>query len=56
MLNRRPIYEYRCDERLKVKVEGSTCLSYTVTGLSGGLEHVKMESRLIHERFVIVMG
>jgi hypothetical protein len=25
VLNRRPMYEYRCDERLKVKSEGSTC-------------------------------
>ena len=28
-LKRRPIYEYRCDERLKVKDEGSTRLGYT---------------------------
>ena len=26
---RRPTYEYRCDERLKPKVEGSTRLGYT---------------------------
>jgi hypothetical protein len=29
------IYEYRCDERLKAKSEGSTCLVYT--GYSGCL-------------------
>ena len=28
-VNRRLIYECRCDERLKVKVEGSTRLTYT---------------------------
>ncbi len=28
-VNRRMIYECRCDERLKVKVEGSTRLTYT---------------------------
>jgi hypothetical protein len=43
-----------CDERLKVKVEGSTRLGYT--GLSGGLEHSKIEPRLIDERFESVMG
>jgi len=40
--NRRLIYEYRCDERLRVTVEGSTHLGYT--GLSGGLEHLKIET------------
>jgi hypothetical protein len=39
-LNRRLIYECRCDERLKVKTEGSTRLTYT--GLHGGLEHLKV--------------
>jgi hypothetical protein len=48
-LNRRLIYECRCDERLKPKSEGSTRLTYT--GLSGGLEHLKIETRLIDERF-----
>jgi uncharacterized protein YlaI len=28
-LKRRPIYEYRCDERLKTKTEGSILLGYT---------------------------
>ncbi len=53
-LNRRPIYECRCDERLKVKTEGSTHLTYT--GLFGGLEHLKIETRFINERFASVMG
>ena len=42
-LNRRPIYEYRCDERLQVEVEGSTWLTYT--GWLGGLEQLKIETR-----------
>jgi hypothetical protein len=53
-LNKRLIYECRCDERLKGKDEGSTCLIYT--GLCEGLENPKIETRLINERFVIVMG
>jgi hypothetical protein len=51
------MYEYRCDERLKDKGEESTCLVYT--GLFGGLEHLKIETRLIDvidERFTSVMG
>ncbi len=51
---RRPIYEWRCDERLKTKAEGSTRLAYN--GLLGGLEHLKIETRLIDERFVSLMG
>jgi hypothetical protein len=43
------LYEYRCDERLKDKAEGSTLLTYT--GLHGGLEHLQIETRLIDERF-----
>ena len=46
------MYEYRCDERLKVKSEGSTRLGYT--GFREGLEHLKIETRLINERFVSV--
>ena len=53
-LNRRLICECRCDERLKAKAEGSTRLAYT--GLRGGLEHLKIETRLIDERFASVMG
>ena len=48
-LNKRLIYECRCDERLKDTGEGSTCLTYT--GLSEGLEHLKIETKLINERF-----
>ncbi len=40
----------RCDERLKAKAEKSTRLSYT--GLRGKLEHLKIETRLIDERFL----
>ena len=50
----RPIYECRCDERLKTKVEESTYLSYT--GLLGELEHLKIETRFIDETFASVMG
>jgi hypothetical protein len=39
----------RSPERLKSKSEGSTRLTYT--GLRGGLEHLKIETRLIDERF-----
>ena len=53
-LNRRLICKCRCDERLKVTAEGSTGLSYT--GLHGGLEHLKIGTRLIHERLASVMG
>jgi hypothetical protein len=48
------MYEYRCDERLKTKSEGSTRLAYT--GLCGGLEHLKIETRLIGGRLASVMG
>ena len=48
------MYEYRCDERLKPKVEGSTRLGST--GLCEGLEHLKIETKLINERFESVMG
>ena len=53
-LNRILIYDCRCDERLISKAEGST--SFTYTGLRGGLEHLKIETRLIDERFESVMG
>ncbi len=49
------MYEYRCDERQKAKVEGSTRLAY-YTGFRGGLEHLKIETRLIDERFASLMG
>ena len=40
--------------RLKAKTDGSTRLGYT--GLSGGLGHLKIETRLRGERFESVMG
>jgi hypothetical protein len=53
-LKTRPTYECRCDERLKTKTEESTRTVYT--GLFGELEHLKIETRLIDERFSSVMG
>ncbi len=52
-LKTRPIYEYRCDERLKTKTEESILLPYT--GLLGELEHLKRKTRLIDEMFASVM-
>ena len=49
-----PIYECRCDERLKTKVGESTRLAYT--GFRGELEHLKIETTLINESFLSVMG
>jgi hypothetical protein len=51
---RRLIYEYRCDERLKTKTEESTRL--TDTGLVVELEHLKIKTRLIDEKFGRVRG
>jgi hypothetical protein len=51
-LKTRTIHECRCDERLKTKVEESTCLVYT--GLLGELEHLKIEKRLTDEMFASV--
>ena len=50
----RGINNCRCDERLKTKTEKCTRLSYTV--LCGELEHLKIETRLMNERFASVMG
>ncbi len=50
----RPIYDCRCDERLKPKDDESTCLTYT--GFLEELEYVKIETRLIDEKFPSVMG
>ncbi len=49
----RPIYECRCDERLKTKAEKSTLLAYT--GLLGELENLKIKTSLIDEMFTSVM-
>ena len=53
-LKTNPIYEFRCDERLKTKVEESTRLACTL--LCAELEHLKIETRLIYEMFVSEMG
>jgi len=45
----RGIYECRCDERLQTKTKEFTPLGYT--GLVLELEHLKIEPRLINERF-----
>ena len=50
----RDIYECRYDERLKTKVKVFTRLGYT--GLLGGLEPLKIETRLINEKFASAMG
>ena len=47
------ICECRCNERLKAKTDGSKCLGYT--GLSGELEHLTIETRLIGDSFECVM-
>jgi hypothetical protein len=53
-LKTRPTNECRCDERLKTEPEKSTRLTYT--GLLGELEHLKIKTRLIDEKFASVMG
>ena len=53
-LKARPIYECRCDERLKTKAEESTRLPYT--GLLGEVEPLKTKTRSIDELFASVMG
>ncbi len=53
-LKTRPIYDCRCDERLKPKDDEST--SFTYTGLLEELEYLKIETRLIDEKFTSVMG
>ena len=50
----KPIYECRCDERLQTKTKRFTLLSYT--GLVVELEHLKIETRLIDEKFANTMG
>ena len=48
------INKYRCDERLQTKTKEFTRLPYT--GLVLELEHLKIETRLISERFANGMG
>ena len=50
----RSIYECRCDERLQTKTNEFTRLTYT--GLVVELEHLKVETRLIDEKFANAMG
>ena len=53
----RLIYECRCDERLKAKAEGSTRLALVHWVKRGtGTPNLKIETRLIDERFESVMG
>ena len=49
-----PIYECRCDERLQTKTKEFTRLGHT--GLVVELEHLKIKTRLIDEKFASVMG
>ncbi len=53
-LQRKTTSECRCDERLKTKTEESTHIVYT--GSLGELEHLKITTRLIDEKFASVMG
>jgi hypothetical protein len=48
------INKCRCDERLQTKTKEFTRLPYT--GLVLELEHLKIETRLISERFANAMG
>jgi hypothetical protein len=50
----RCIYECRCDERLQTKTKEFTRLTYT--GLVVELEHLKIEPRLIDEKFANATG
>jgi hypothetical protein len=50
----KPIYEFRCDERLQTKTKRFTLLSYT--GLVVELEHLKIKTGLTNEKFASVKG
>ncbi len=50
----KPIYEFRCDERLQTKSEEFTRLGCTL--LCTELEYLKIETRLIDEKFASVKG
>ncbi len=50
----RPYAVSSYDERLKPKDDESTCLAYT--GLLEELEYLKIETRLIDEKFASGMG
>jgi hypothetical protein len=53
-IKKRCIYECRCDERLQTKTKEFTRLAYA--GLVVELEHLKIETRLIDEKFTNEMG
>ena len=53
-LNKRLIFECRCDARLKAKDEGSTRLTYTRCREEP--LYLKTKTRLINEQFASVMG
>jgi hypothetical protein len=53
-LKTKTIYGFRCDERLKTKVEESTRLTCTL--LCSELEHLKIETRLMSEMLASEMG
>ena len=53
-IQRKHLSGYRCNERIKAKTDGYKRLTYT--GLSGDLEHLTIETRLISESFEFVMG
>ena len=55
-LKTRPIYECRYDERLKPCLKGEESARLAYTGLVLELEHLKIETRLISERFANAMG
>ncbi len=50
----RGINKCRCDERIQTKTKEFTLLPYT--GLVLELEHLKIETRLMSERFADAMG
>ena len=50
----RPLYECPGDERLQTKAKELTRLTYT--GLLGGLEHLKIETRSIDEKIANALG
>ncbi len=50
----RCIHECRCDERLQTKTKEFTRLTYT--GMDVELGHLKIETRLIDEKFANTMG
>jgi hypothetical protein len=54
-LNRILIYECRCDERLRAEGE-DLHVSHTLGDRRGGLEHLKIETRIRDERFESVKG